>query len=303
MNEKFVPEIANRKSRMDHLQRVVLPLPSDPSDPFMIRSPLSKHWIGTSYAETFEVPKCSYCTWQREKCPKTGRLHWQFYIVFVDRKRLEGVRKVFPGAHMEIARDIRAARDYCRKVETRVDGPWEQGTVPNVPLELNKYIVNSITGGVSTCDLVSANPGLWRNVRQMESLRESFLQHRSSRPRSVLLTGETGKGKTTLMLKIASYVGMNNVYVKDGSQWWDGYAQQELVLWDEFRGAESLPVTKLLTLLSPMPIRVERKGGSVPFRSAMIIFASNLKADAMYASLDWATAAAVVRRFDVFNIY
>lgn len=70
-----------------------------------------------------------YCIWQREK-GENGTEHLQGYIEFCAPMRLGGLKKWLPGAHFEVRRGSPAqAADYCRKEESRVDGPWERGTM------------------------------------------------------------------------------------------------------------------------------------------------------------------------------
>lgn len=59
--------------------------------------------------------------WQTE-LTKEGRPHFQGFIRMKRQFRLSGVRKLFPGVHVEIARDWNKLRNYCRKVESAVDG-------------------------------------------------------------------------------------------------------------------------------------------------------------------------------------
>lgn len=72
--------------------------------------------------------------YQLEMCPKTGRLHYQGYVVFKRSQRFNWVRNFFErytgqsDIHVEQCggtHDQNVA--YCTKDESRVDGPWEFG--------------------------------------------------------------------------------------------------------------------------------------------------------------------------------
>ena len=81
---------------------------------------------------TLEFPEdVRYAIWQTEKCPETGRLHYQGYLELAKPMRIVAVKNLLPqleGAHFEPRRGTRdQARDYCRKAETKIDGPWEHG--------------------------------------------------------------------------------------------------------------------------------------------------------------------------------
>jgi hypothetical protein len=69
-----------------------------------------------------------YVVWQLERAPTTGRCHIQAYIEFERPVRRFAIMAVV-ACHAEPRAGPRdAARDYCRKEETRVEGPFERGT-------------------------------------------------------------------------------------------------------------------------------------------------------------------------------
>jgi hypothetical protein len=76
-----------------------------------------------------ENEEISYWTGQLEQGEETGRPHWQLYIE-THRKITVRTLKMSIGcdwAHVEFVRNREAARDYCRKEETRIAGPYEGG--------------------------------------------------------------------------------------------------------------------------------------------------------------------------------
>lgn len=62
---------------------------------------------------------------------ETGRLHYQGCTRFKCCVGLEAVKAALgaPSAHCEIARDWKALVAYCGKADTRVEGPWEEGSL------------------------------------------------------------------------------------------------------------------------------------------------------------------------------
>ncbi|GKV53972.1 hypothetical protein SLEP1_g60483, partial [Rubroshorea leprosula] len=64
-----------------------------------------------------------------ERCPKTDRLHLQGMFELHKPQRPSWVKKNLLGntVHLEKCIDRDKAREYCRKEETRVAGPWEHG--------------------------------------------------------------------------------------------------------------------------------------------------------------------------------
>lgn len=96
----------------------------------------SRHFTFTSFdivrPEDF-FSGFSYLLYQQELCPNTSRLHWQGAISFTNPRSLSGLIKAFKGPHYEIARSKGASRNYCRKSDTHVSGPFEFG-VPTDPV-------------------------------------------------------------------------------------------------------------------------------------------------------------------------
>lgn len=81
-------------------------------------------------AESSATGPIRYVCWQLERAPDTGRLHLQGYVEFFKPQRLRAAQQALraPTAHLEKRRGTRdQARDYCRKEESRVQGPWEAG--------------------------------------------------------------------------------------------------------------------------------------------------------------------------------
>lgn len=74
--------------------------------------------------------RCRYLIYQQEKCPSTGKLHWQGYAEFNDKITMNTLKSQIGdnSAHCEIRHGTRdQAREYCRKLNTRESGPFEFG--------------------------------------------------------------------------------------------------------------------------------------------------------------------------------
>lgn len=75
-----------------------------------------------------ELEDIRYLVYQREK-GENGTEHIQGYVELSKSRTLAYVKNWLPRAHFEIRRGTREqARDYCRKDDTRIEGPFERGT-------------------------------------------------------------------------------------------------------------------------------------------------------------------------------
>ena len=71
-----------------------------------------------------------YLIYQGEKCPQTSREHWQGYVELHRPLNMQQVKDLLghQKCHLEPRRGSKAqARDYCRKLESRVIPPVEHG--------------------------------------------------------------------------------------------------------------------------------------------------------------------------------
>lgn len=94
-------------------------------------------WFGTYFnvdqpMDWSRHKHCRYAVYQLEKCPDTGRHHFQWYAEFIQPVRAESVSKLFPDTHIEIRKRTRdAARNYCMKSESQLSPPIEYGEWKN----------------------------------------------------------------------------------------------------------------------------------------------------------------------------
>lgn len=101
------------------------------------------------------------------------------------------------------------------------------------------------------------------------------------KPEVVWLYGPTGTGKTNMARKYFEYLQRtgdseitNYIRTPGPIKWWDGYEGDIYTVIDDFRRNQLRDVggfAYLLRLLDRYPVRVEIKGGSVPFVAHYII--------------------------------
>lgn len=263
---------------------------------------MSRHWMFTSYQDVAPVwnpVEMTYLVYQQEKCPTSGRVHWQSYVIFGKRKRLSGVKALLGNVHCEIARSSpQTCLAYCSKVDTRLADPLEFG---QIPLERGPTNVVSELKIKRPMEVIEENPKLWRGLRQMEALRLGLLSPRRRMTEGIFLTGSTGTGKSKVSALIGAFLGPGEVYwAQPDLKWLDGYCGQSLVIVDEFRG--QVPPSLILRMVDRYPLMLPVKGGFTQFKPDMIIFTSNLTFGESFAE-DIQTRDALRRRIKEYQIY
>lgn len=266
------------------------------------RNQMSKHWMVTSYAEqrpAFIEEEMEYMIAQEEECPTTGRKHWQMYVSFKIRKRMQSVKSCMQDMtlHVEIMKGTsEQAIKYCSKEDTRVSVPVEFGVRP-VSVVTKTMVQQLQTQSVKR--VLEENPKAWRYVRQMKDVRNLFATPRSHPTIGVLLTGPTGSGKSKIASIIASYVGETS-WLDPELQWFDQYHGEDLVVVDEFRGGST---SRILKMIDRYPLQLPIKGSFVEWAPEMVIFTSNLTLREIFGSLDELTYKAIERRITEYKIY
>lgn len=197
---------------------------------------------------------------------ENGTPHLQGFVCFDQPKGLPGVRKVSGRAHWEITMGTaEQAAAYCKK-----DGNWwAEGElpVPGKRADLDAVALK-VRNGACWEEVLDEHPGmLVRYSKGLMLLKTMVSLDRTEKPEVTWLWGKTGTGKTRTAVETNK-----SFYIKDGTQWWDGYTQQEVIIIDDFDG--KWPFRDLLRLLDRYPYQGQIKGGYVKVNSNKIIITS-----------------------------
>lgn len=110
----------------------------------------------------------------------------------------------------------------------------------------------------------------------------------------VVYWGRTGTGKTRAVFDNVN--DKEDIYVHPGGNWFDGYDQHKIVLFDDYGGSE-FKLTYLLKLIDRYPIRVPIKGGFTSWVPEEIYITSNRSPDSWYPNAHEEHIDAMFRRF------
>lgn len=263
----------------------------------MPRTTASKYWVYTinnpeeednpTGWEWSEQPKVVYSIWQLE-IGECGTPHYQGYCVLEQRAELSGVKKLSDRAHWEPRRPGANAHAkavaYCSKEDTRADGPWEIGRdteVPDGPGKRNDLLAlkQAVDEGRSEAECFDVAFGsMLRYYRAVREYRLAKAKPRDWMPEVFVYYGDTGIGKSRECHE--RYPGAFWKLKPAGTDWWDGYCGQSVIVIDEFYGW--LPWQFLLRLLDRYPMRFEIRGGSVENVARTVVLTSNIHPSEWY---------------------
>jgi len=239
----------------------------------------------------------------------SGTPHYQGYLELERHKPMEWVKRCLPRAHLEPRRgNARQAIEYCLKelpadVQATIATSVEDNHLDAILAyeeheDLPSYITWHIREKSSACLLSSVPKPKTRKevLAEMKVMVEEGKSDKAladhdfsvyvacfkgldryrllvSKPRSFptevfVIQGPTGTGKSKWAME-----KYPEAYWKQRSQWWDGYADHETVVIDEFYGW--LPFDLLLRLCDRYPLLVESKGGQINFVAKTIVITTN----------------------------
>lgn len=231
--------------------RAIMDAPTQPLEqPAPGRAPRSnqksKRWVFTINNPTEEdadrlqnVPQADYVVWQLEQ-GEEGTRHFQGYVRFMLRQRLSHLRQVIsPRGHFEVARGTEMECDqYCRKPETRVDGPWCTGIMQaNVGEQGHRTDLDAIardcTAGMSIERVALTYPSDFIRYHAGIQALHSLVAPQPPAVREVktlVLWGPTGVGKS---YRVATQYP-DAYKVKPSRGPWDNYKGEDIIWFEEF---------------------------------------------------------------------
>lgn len=233
-----------------------------------------------------------YIVFQMERCPETQRLHYQGFLFFDKKQRLSGCKKLNPTAHWEVSRAHVQAIQYCKKVETRVLGPFEYGVPPQEKqLTQDRWadVRELVKNRSSFMDILEQYPDIaFRYARGILTVADFLPPPPRPHPRVVVLYGRAGSGKTSFHTELNElfpgkvYTRNVPLNVKDAS-FWLNYRGEPVMVLDEFTGW--LPIQQFLHLVSKADCSLNVKGAHAYAVPHLIIICSNVSPSRWYPDL------------------
>jgi len=213
-----------------------------------------------------------YILYQKER-GENGTDHYQGYVQFNGAQRLAHCKKLNARAHWEVRHGTHEqAVLYCTKEDTRIDDPVHLGSPVTQGRRMDIVdLYDAIKDGKQDAELQEDHTeAYFKYYKAVDRVRANLLTPRTEKPLVLWYHGATGTGKTR-----KAYEDHPGAYFKDMSngKWWDGYRQQDCVVFDDMR-RDTFKYHELLRLLDRYPLQVEYKGGALHFNSPTIIITS-----------------------------
>jgi len=268
----------------------------------------ARHWFFTEnnpegaldvvFSQLLSEGKIDYCTWQLEIGKKTGTEHYQGYVNFKKQTLFTTVTALLPRARWAMCLDPIAARAYCQKNDTRIEGPFELGiwNPPHEKQRVWKMLADDIKAGHHDYYLFDKYPmQVMTHFKGIAHARNVVLPPRDFKTKTILIFGLPGCGKSRYV-----HQSFPQAYWKSpDSSWFDGYGGQPHIIFDDFYGW--IPLGTFLRLSDRYPLLVQTKGGHAAIQAKFLLITSNSLPTDWYASAIKKTpwlGRALTRRFD-----
>lgn len=228
--------------------------------------------------------------WQEEKCPDTGRLHLQCYFHTKSRVTFKKLKVMCKFDHIERAYKSEATNfKYCTKEESAtgayqmqmLGSEWTREVKRNKKRKANEALIGSIKEGATVREVAQEYPHEF--LRHNVGIASLVQHHRPTAPPTrpvtvILLKGPTGVGKSYWARQLAHYHRMTLyskiIQAEDKTSWFDGYTDQNILLFDDF-GRGQVGFRQFLTYLDIYALKVQTKGGTVDAAWNTVIITSN----------------------------
>lgn len=285
--------MAHPSNQLAEFDSIEMSLPSiDDAQPGAVRNvvrrgrgPRKRHWCFTSYLpileQKFDDKVVRYCVYQQEKCPDTGKLHFQGYIEFFDCLRRGQVKKILGPCHLEIRQGSRTeAREYCRKPQTQIEGTLIEFGDWREDITRKRKLCDMLKTDMTLEQLIEESPidyvRYHRGLHRLYARRAQKLASIFRKLTVLVLIGPTGCGKTR---RANAYPDHYFLPVGD-KLWFDNYQGQTCLIIDDFYG--NIKYGTLLRILDGYELQVPYKGGFTFAAWTTVIITSNQEPDAWY---------------------
>lgn len=235
----------------------------------------------------FKALPSIYKCFGEEKCPTTGKLHYQSYIYFKHARYWRTLKKELPTSHIEVAKGSPAQnREYCMK-----DGKfWEEGELPQQGKRRISNIIDLTDEDIIELDArchqaYKKARDILRANKEEKDMWQAFRKRSLDGPRVIYITGKSGKGKSYLAKAIACclYEDDNDlavVNIENGFFSARNYHAKCLLVHD-FRPSQVRP-TVLLNFMDKYGCHINIKGSSTFIKPQTIIIDSINSPESLY---------------------
>jgi len=229
---------------------------------FTINNFTASDWFAVRYL--FKKANYGICG---EEVGEKGTPHLQGYIHLDNALSLSAMRKQLTRSHLTVAHGSDEDNQrYCSKENKNI---YEVGEISIG--QGSRTDIKEIADRIKNKD-ITLEEIMWEFPLEYSKYHRAFkdmfnatYKPRQTPPEVYWRWGPAGTGKTRWVIQKH---GAKHVYIKDGTSWWDGYKQQDVILIDDFDN--QIPYRTLLRIIDRYHEQGQVKGGYVSINSPFI---------------------------------
>ena len=224
-----------------------------------------------------------YVGYGLERCPTTGREHFQAFAYFISERstsknNLKKIGEMWGETRCNVLPmrgSFRQNELYCSKESDLIHSgiPPNQGARGDIRENIRLISERKLTADdIALLDPVSYN--LYKKTYEKAEELANRNIYRQEMTQGIWYWGEAGTGKSHNAFE--NY-DPKTTYVKSAEDWWDGYKGQEIVIINEFRedSGHKINWEYLMELTDKYPLNVKRRGREpTPFLAKKLIITS-----------------------------
>jgi len=234
------------------------------------------------------TPITRFCIFQKEMGDEEGTEHYQGFaqtIKQMSRAALCKVQQMHWTVRYPKGSDKKAAA-YCMKEDTRIEGPWQQGTFKEYGQgqgrrsDLARFaeLARTSTHEEILSEMPDAFVKYHKSIAVIRSVKALDRPVVTDKREMILYYGRSDSGKTHTAR--ALYPDHYVVPYTKGTLWFPNYQGQPVLVFEEFTG--QIPFRQLLRITDKWPEQVEYKGGHMWMCAKTLLFCSNKHPDEWY---------------------
>ena len=254
-------------------------------------------------AALYDVNRMEYFAACMETAPTTGHVHFHILVIYNQRRRLDSVRRDFPGANVQVAKGTFVqVIDYLTK---NGDLCYEQGLRPterrrapptNTEIRFSEMVTAAKKGLLDHETLLYARyRSFFDQLEVQHSLK--FIWPGNLPDKNLWIWGPTGTGKSRMVHEFVEGAH-KSCYLKLLNKWFDGYYKQDFLIIEDADPSKCRMLAHHFKLWADRySFSAEVKGGViVVYPNYHFIVTSNYSIAECFDPED---AKAIERRFDV----
>lgn len=244
---------------------------------------------------------CTYFVIGRE-VGSSGTPHLQGTVCYKNPRSFDAIKKkYYKEIHWEVCKDTPRAILYCKKENnfiTHGEEPKGQGARTDL-----QEVRDSIANGLKVDDIAMDNPELYHQYGRTLNKIEDLLMRKKCRTEmttGIWYYGDTGVGKSHIAFD--GFTPETHYVYPNDNGWWDGYTQQDTVIFNDFRA--EIPYNQMLQIVDKWPFTVRRRNREpMPFLSKTVIVTSSLPPWELFTRRsEEDNIAQLLRRFEVIRL-